>query len=89
MLFTPIVKPGFCNKFQKCNSGPFRVIKKSGPANFIIQSIKDCKNVHVDRISKIIYKPSFSGWLDEISSEVSKETIYKHRSSEQIQVPSL
>ena len=29
MLFTPIVKPNLSKKFMKCNTGPYRVIKKN------------------------------------------------------------
>ena len=65
MLYTPIIKRGLSKKFVKCNSGPYRVLRKLGPVNYVINSVKNgnAQHVHVDRVTKILEKPTFQAWL--------------------------
>ena len=51
------------------NSVPYREIQNNGVVYYVNHDFKDSNNV--DRISKIIYKPTFPGWPDEEYLEVS------------------
>lgn len=72
-------KPGLNKKFTKCNGGPYRVIKKSGNDNYVIQNVKDSSKVRhvlVEKINKIFEKPIFPAWPDENNSNcLSEESV--------------
>lgn len=74
-LFTPQLKQGLSRKFFKPNSGPFKVIKKTSPVNFLIQPTNGTgpnQHVHVDRLSKIQERPEFLTLSDERGNNPSK-----------------